>query len=336
MDIESSYNFRRIDERLSTSGVVPAEALQALHAQGYECVLNLMPDSSSYAVPGERGIVEAQGIDYAYIPVDFAEPTEEDLARFSAALERAAGRKTHVHCAANYRVSAFYALDRLQRGLWSADEAMAFIHERWKPAESPGWPAFIERVLARAAAPEVPLAEPEAVLDFWFREIEPRQWWAKDPAFDAAVAQRFLPLLEQAGRGELRAWRATRRGRLAEVIVLDQFPRNVHRDTPAAFAHDPMALALAQEAVAAGALGALEPVERAFLLMPYMHSESARVHAEAARLFAAWTPADNHAFELRHKAIIDRFGRYPHRNAILGRASTPEEEAFLAQPGSRF
>ena len=177
---------------------------------------------------------------------------------------------------------------------------------------------------------------PALILDFWFAEITPAQWWAKSDDFDRLVEARFGAVLQAAARCELYAWRATPAGRLAEVIVLDQFPRNVHRDTPAAFAHDPMALALAQEAVAAGALGALEPVERAFLLMPYMHSESARVHAEAARLFAAWTPADNHAFELRHKAIIDRFGRYPHRNAVLGRASTAEEVAFLQTPGSSF
>ncbi|MNN48655.1 hypothetical protein D3C81_1631480 [compost metagenome] len=97
-----------------------------------------------------------------------------------------------------------------------------------------------------------------------------------------------------------------------------------------------MALALSQEAVTSGALDHLEPTERPFLLMPYMHSESAMVHVEAERLFKEWTPDGNYAFELRHKAIIDRFGRYPHRNQILGRASTPEEEEFLKQPGSGF
>ena len=177
---------------------------------------------------------------------------------------------------------------------------------------------------------------PATVLDFWFREIQPRQWWVVDATFDALLRERFGPLLAQAAQGELFAWRATPQGRLAEVIVLDQFSRNIHRDTPLAFRQDPMALALAQEAVAAGALTALAEMERVFLLMPYMHSESAVVHVEAERLFRAWAPAENHDFELRHKVIIDRYGRYPHRNAILGRASTPEEEAFLLQPGSRF
>jgi uncharacterized protein (DUF924 family) len=95
-------------------------------------------------------------------------------------------------------------------------------------------------------------------------------------------------------------------------------------------------LALSQEAVTAGALDHLDPTERAFLLMPYMHSESAAVHVEAEQLFQEWAPEGNYEFELRHKAIIDRFGRYPHRNKILGRASTPEEEEFLKQPGSGF
>ena len=176
----------------------------------------------------------------------------------------------------------------------------------------------------------------DACLGFWFEEIEPRQWWASSPEFDATVRQRFMGLLEQAAAGELQAWRSDARGRLAEVIVLDQFSRNIFRGTPRAFAQDPQALVLAQEAVAAGALAALNETERSFLLMPYMHSESRAIHAEAEALFKAYTPAGTHEFELRHKAIVDRFGRYPHRNGILGRASTAEETEFLEQPGSSF
>ena len=174
------------------------------------------------------------------------------------------------------------------------------------------------------------------VLNFWFKEVEPRQWWGVEPEFDAEIRDRFLPLLEQAARGELYGWRQSPEGRLAEVIILDQFSRNVFRYTPRAFMQDPMALALAQEAVASAAIAFLEPMERVFLLMPYMHSESAVVHVEAERLFKKWAPQSNYDFELRHKAIIDRFGRYPHRNKILGRISTPEEEEFLKQPGSSF
>lgn len=118
--------------------------------------------------------------------------------------------------------------------------------------------------------------------------------------------------------------------------MLDQFSRNIHRHTPRAFAQDPMALVLAQEAVAVGAATALEPMERNFLYMPFMHSESRLIHTWAESLFRANGIEDNHRFELRHKAIIDRFGRYPHRNEVLGRSSTEEELAFLKQPGSSF
>jgi len=176
----------------------------------------------------------------------------------------------------------------------------------------------------------------EQVLAFWFEELKPADWWRADPAIDQLIADRFAGLHQSASQAELHAWRAQPRGRLAEVIVLDQFSRNIHRNTPLAFASDPMALALAQEAVAAGADQGFTQMERVFLYMPYMHSESRVIHVEAERLFRLNGKADNHDFELRHKAIIDRFGRYPHRNAILGRASTGEELAFLEQPGSRF
>jgi uncharacterized protein (DUF924 family) len=179
-------------------------------------------------------------------------------------------------------------------------------------------------------------ASPAAVLRFWFEEIEPKQWWAVDPSFDDLVRSRFDQQLRQAAAGESWEWRGSARGRLAEVIVLDQFSRNIHRGTPGAFAQDAQALVLSQEAVDRGALQTLDEIERTFLLMPYMHSESRRVHVEAEALFRQFAPAQNHEFELRHKAIIDRFGRYPHRNAILGRVSSAEEREFLKQPGSSF
>ncbi len=176
----------------------------------------------------------------------------------------------------------------------------------------------------------------EAVIDFWFGEIEPAQWWKADPAFDALIAERFADLHAQAARCELFGWRATPAGRLAEIIVLDQFSRNLHRGSALAFANDPLALGLAQEALAAGADRPLPIEQRVFLYMPYMHSESRLVHTVAEALFRDYAPASNHDFELRHKAIIDRFGRYPHRNAVLGRASTDEELRFLTEPGSSF
>jgi uncharacterized protein (DUF924 family) len=177
---------------------------------------------------------------------------------------------------------------------------------------------------------------PDAILQFWFHEIAPAQWWKVDPAFDHLIRERFGALHAQAARVELFAWRATPHGRLAEVIVLDQFSRNLFRGDRRAFDCDPLALALAQEAVAAGADAALTADERSFLYMPYMHSESPAIHVVAERLFREHAPAHNHDFELRHKEIIDRFGRYPHRNAALGRVSTDEEQAFLQQPGSAF
>lgn len=174
------------------------------------------------------------------------------------------------------------------------------------------------------------------VLTFWFKDIKPAQWWQSEPAFDALISARFSVLLQQAAAGELYSWRASAAGRLAEVIVLDQFSRNIHRGTAMAFSQDAMALVLAQEAVAAGALAQLNADERNFLLMPYMHSESAVIHQQAEALFKQHASDNNYQFELKHKVIIDRFGRYPHRNALLGRTSTTEELEFLKQPGSGF
>ncbi len=176
----------------------------------------------------------------------------------------------------------------------------------------------------------------EEILTFWFEEIEPAKWWVKDDAFDQSIRARFAEAHARATRCELFAWRTQPRGRLAEVIVLDQFSRNMYRGSPAAFASDPLALALAQEAIAAGAEDALDPVERSFLYLPFMHSESPAIHAIALELYRKNGIQSNLDFEIRHKNIIERFGRYPHRNAILGRASTAEEIEFLKQPGSGF
>ena len=176
----------------------------------------------------------------------------------------------------------------------------------------------------------------DAVLRFWFEELAPAQWWKVDAALDRLIAERFAELHARAARAELFEWRREPEGRLAEILVLDQFSRNMHRGSALAFANDALALALAQETVATGADLALPQMRRLFVYMPYMHSESRAIHRVAEPLFRERAAQDNYDFELRHKAIIDRFGRYPHRNEALGRASTPEELAFLAQPGSRF
>ena len=177
---------------------------------------------------------------------------------------------------------------------------------------------------------------PNTILRFWFDEITPAHWFKSDPDLDQLIAERFAKVHAQANQCELFGWRREPAGRLAEIIVLDQFSRNMHRDTPNAFASDALALALAQEAVARGADMALAPEQRSFLYMPYMHSESKVIHEQAELLFRTRAADENYKFELRHKEIIDRFGRYPHRNAILGRTSTAEELEFLEQPGSSF
>ena len=174
------------------------------------------------------------------------------------------------------------------------------------------------------------------ILQFWFHALSDQQRFAKDDALDAHMRERFGATLQAAARGELFGWRATPLGRLAEIVVLDQFSRNIYRDTPGAFAQDPQALTLAQELVASGQDQTLDLAQRSFAYMPYMHSESLLIHTQAVQLFAQPGMQGTLFFEKKHQAIIARFGRYPHRNAILGRVSSAEELAFLALPGSSF
>ncbi len=177
----------------------------------------------------------------------------------------------------------------------------------------------------------------QVITEFWFSDRVRTHWWAKDEAFDQELRDRFGAVHQQAALGELARWRSAPEGRLAEIIVLDQFSRNMFRDQAAAFARDEQARALTYDAVKQMDDRALAPAQRAFLYMPLMHSESATDHDEAVRLYSS-DPAlsSNLDFELKHKAIIDRFGRYPHRNLILGRKSSAEELEFLRQPGSSF
>lgn len=177
---------------------------------------------------------------------------------------------------------------------------------------------------------------PEDIIDFWFRQTEPAQWWTKDPAFDDLCRKQYLSLHRQANSGELAEWRQTPLGRLAEIIILDQFSRNMFRDTKQAFASDNLALCLSQWAITSGDDQKLTQQQRQFLYLPFMHSESASIHKQAIKLYASLDKEYGYDFELKHKAIIDRFGRYPHRNAILGRQSSAEEIAFLEQPDSSF
>ena len=174
------------------------------------------------------------------------------------------------------------------------------------------------------------------VLDFWFDPENKEFWFSKSDEFDLELEEKFGHTLQQAMQCELWTWRETAEGRLAEIIVLDQFSRNLFRDHPASFAQDPLALSLAQEAVRLGLDQQLAPDQRCFMHMPFMHSESKIIHAQALQLFEALGNPMNLDFELKHKTIIDRFGRYPHRNQILERESTPEEVEFLTQPNSSF
>jgi uncharacterized protein (DUF924 family) len=174
------------------------------------------------------------------------------------------------------------------------------------------------------------------ILEFWFEEIEPSQWWVKDESFDELIRQRFLEIHKKAVACELYEWRKTSLGALAEIIVLDQFSRNMFRDKPESFAYDSIALALSQFAIASGFDSELSPEKRSFLYMPFMHSESLVIHSVAESLFLELGNKSAIEFENKHKAIIEQFGRYPHRNKILGRVSTSKEAAFLRHPGSSF
>jgi uncharacterized protein (DUF924 family) len=183
----------------------------------------------------------------------------------------------------------------------------------------------------------------EEVLAFWFG-AEPAasraEWFRKDAAFDGAIRERFGALHEAASRRELEAWRASAESNLALVIVLDQFSRNLHRDTARAFAQDAHARECAAEALARGDDLGLRPVQRQFLYLPFEHSEDLRDQERALELFASLESFEETRGLLewarRHHAVIARFGRFPHRNAAMARPSTAEEIAFLKQPGSGF
>ncbi|UOF00673.1 DUF924 family protein [Bdellovibrio reynosensis] len=178
--------------------------------------------------------------------------------------------------------------------------------------------------------------DPQKILDFWFEEIDPSLWFTKDEQFDAHIRKRFTETYHYVVEGHSIEWRKTAKGRLAEIIVLDQFSRNMFRDDKRAFAMDDLALHLAKEAVRNGDDRKLNATQKAFLYMPFMHSEAKEAHEEALHLFSQPGLEYNLKFERAHKAIIDRFGRYPHRNKILNRTSSAEEIEFLKQPGSSF
>lgn len=187
----------------------------------------------------------------------------------------------------------------------------------------------------------------QQVLDFWFGAPNTpgygqsrSEWFRKSDAFDEAIGARFETVYEAAARGELAHWKDRVKSALALVIVLDQFPRNMYRGTPRAFAADPLALEVARHIVAQGWDRDMKPVERLFVYLPFEHAEDMAMQRESVRLFETLRDEPQSIegidYAYRHFEIIERFGRFPHRNAILGRASTPEEIEFLKQPGSSF
>jgi uncharacterized protein (DUF924 family) len=197
--------------------------------------------------------------------------------------------------------------------------------------------------------------DPERILSFWFGELDAeglaiadvqRRWFTKDEAFDAQLRDEFLADHRAIVAEEREHWLVDPRGRLAYVIVLDQFSRNMFRGTPAMFATDPQALRAAKGGIEKGADRALQPAERQFLYMPFMHSEALEDQKRCMELFTALREESEGRvrdmadysirYAVQHHDIIERFGRFPHRNAILGRASTPEETKFLEGPNSGF
>jgi uncharacterized protein (DUF924 family) len=181
------------------------------------------------------------------------------------------------------------------------------------------------------------------VLDFWFGAPGTPQhgksraeWFKKSADFDALIRVRFLPLYEQAVAGQLAHWSDSPLTLLALIIVLDQFPRNLFRESPRAFATDAMALAAAQQMTSLHWDERLNIVERQFVYLPFEHAEDIEAQRESMRLFASLGNADLLEWARKHAVIVERFGRFPHRNAVLGRVSTPAEMAFLKQPGSGF
>ncbi len=173
-----------------------------------------------------------------------------------------------------------------------------------------------------------------AVVDFWFDEVPPDKHFACDPALDAEIASRFGAMRDEVLAGDGAGWRGSPDTMLAAIILLDQFSRNIHRGTPRAFAGDPLALTLTHEAIAREWDAAIDVERRAFVYMPLMHAEDPAVQRESVTRFTRLGNEENLGYARDHAAVIERFGRFPSRNAALGRVSTPQEQAWLSQPGA--
>lgn len=195
----------------------------------------------------------------------------------------------------------------------------------------------------------------ESVLEFWFgtqaddalvARDQAKLWWGKDASVDAQIKTRFEPLVHQAASGKLHDWNKSPDGRLAQILITDQFPRNIYRNNPAAFDHDSFARVLCLQGILAGEDKLLRPIQRVFFYLPLEHSESMAHQQQCVALMKTLAESvpvahkpifdDYLDYAKRHMAIIKRFGRFPHRNSLLGRVSKPEEVAFLKEPGSSF
>ena len=177
----------------------------------------------------------------------------------------------------------------------------------------------------------------QEIIEFWFSPEAKERWFDSTAEFDRLLCERYQSIWEQAGQGELDDWMTTAEGCLALVIVLDQFPLNMFRGEARSFSTEARSIEIARHAIEQDFDGELPDEQKSFLYMPFMHSESLLIHEQAVKLFSLpGMAASNYDFEIKHKKIIERFGRYPHRNTILDRSSTPEELEFLQQPGSSF
>ena len=174
------------------------------------------------------------------------------------------------------------------------------------------------------------------VLDFWFHEIKPSQWWVKDISFDNLIKKKFYNLHRQANLYELSSWRSSPKGRLAEIIILDQFSRNMFRGSSRSYASDRKALFLSQKAIIHKADKKMNGIEKLFLFMPFMHSESIKFQKISLNLFKKLGIKESIESAERHYKVIEKFGRFPHRNIILNRTSSLEEIEFLKTAGSNF
>lgn len=167
------------------------------------------------------------------------------------------------------------------------------------------------------------------ILSFWFEDLSPEQWFARSESLDLKMVEKFIVIHSEAINGELYHWRESPLGRLAEIILIDQFSRNIYRDDPKAFAYDAMALALAQETIRQNAHTHFSLKNKHFLFLPFMHSESPLIHQHSIKYFSTPGLGEALTHASRHKSVIDRFGRYPERNKILGRINSIEEDLYL-------